>query len=184
MFSDDELYSRFLSGDTAAFDELILKYSSRLILYLNGLVCNMHDAEDMSVETFAVILAKRPLIRSGCFQAYLFRAARNRAVRFRLIRRKVQVFDPSDDRLEEALTAHPEDEFIRDERRRAVQRCLERIAPESREALWLIYYENMSYAQASAVLGVNPKKIDNLLVRGKRLMKAELSMEGITDAFG
>ena len=63
-----------------------------------------------------------------------------------------------------------------------MRRCLDRIDPEPREALWLIFFEDMRYAQAAQVLGVNVKRIDHLLSRGKRLMKAELIKEGITDA--
>jgi DNA-directed RNA polymerase specialized sigma24 family protein len=40
----------------------------------------------------------------------------------------------------------------------------------------------MSYAQAAAILGVNAKKINNWLTKGKQQMKAELAKEGITNA--
>ena len=38
MFSDDEMYRRYLAGDTACFDALITKYTGRLVLYLAGLL--------------------------------------------------------------------------------------------------------------------------------------------------
>ncbi len=180
--SDDELYRRYLAGDSPAFDALIAKYSGRLVLYLEGLTRDVRDAEDLAIESFAAILAKRPAIRPGGFQAYLYRTARNRATRFHMLRRRLPAFGLEEAQLWEAQTARPEDEFLKDERRRAVQRCLASIEPEPREALWLVYFEEMSYVQAASVLGVNAKRIDNLLVRGKRLMRAELAKEGITDA--
>ncbi len=180
--TDDMLYSLFLAGDSSAFDTLILKYSGRLILYLNGLTHNIQDAEDLTIETFAAILAKKPVIRPGNFQAYLYRAARNRATSFHILSRKVQVFSLEDIQVEEVLTVRPEDGFLLDERRRAVRRCLSRIDPEPREALWLVYCEDMSYAEVAAILRVNTKKINNLLTKGKQLMKAELAKEGITRA--
>ena len=177
MTEDDRLYNGFLTGDLSSFDALISRYTGRLVLYLNGLTHNIHDAEDLAIETFAAIMVKKPAIHPGNFQAYLYKAARNRATRFRLLRRRMTVFDPEDVRMEEAMAVRPEDEFLWDERRQAVHRGLKRIDPETREALWLVYFEEMSYAQAAQVLDVNAKRIDNLLSRGKRLMK-----EGFTNA--
>lgn len=180
--TDDALYSQFLAGDISAFDALILKYSARLSLYLNGLTHGMEDAEDLAIETFAAILTKKPAIRPGNFQAYLYRAARNRATRFHILKSRLPVFSLDDALIEEALTARPEDDFLRDEKRLAVQRCLNRIDPELREALWLIYCEGMRYAEAAAILKVNEKKINNWLTKGKQRMRAELAKEGITHA--
>lgn len=180
--TDDSLYSRFLEGDSSAFDELILSYSARLVLYLNGFTHNMQDAEDLSIETFAKILIKRPAIRSGCFQAYLYKAARNQATRFHALKLRMRTFSVDDTQIEEALIAKPEDQFLHDERKQAIRRCLCRIDPEPREALWLVYCEEMTYAQAAAVLGVNAKKVNHWLTKGKQQMKVELAKEGITDA--
>ncbi|MBQ3424713.1 MAG: RNA polymerase sigma factor [Clostridia bacterium] len=182
MSGDHELYRRFLAGESEAFDALITKYSGRLILYLSGMTQNVQDAEDLAIETFAAILARRPAIRPGGFQAYLYRAARNRAIRFhgRLVRRRA--FQLEEDQAQALLAVRPDDAFLRGERCRSVRRCLGRIEPGPREALWLVYCEEMSYAQAAAIMGVDPKKIDNLLTKGKRLMRLELEKEGIAGA--
>ena len=87
MFSDDELYRRYLAGDIASFDALIAKYSGRLVLYLTGLTHDTQDAEDLAIDTFAAVMLKKPVIRPGGFQAYLYRAARNRATRFHILKR-------------------------------------------------------------------------------------------------
>lgn len=182
MNSDDELYSRFLAGDMASADSLMVKYSGRLIIYVDALTHDIHDAEDLVIDTFATVMTRRPAIREGGFQAYLYRAARNRALRFSFLRRRVSAFSLEENCAEELLAARPEDEFLRDQQRQAVQRCLNRIDPECREAIWLTFFEGLSYAEAAAVMGVNEKKVDNLLMKGKRIMKAELEKEGITRA--
>ena len=179
---DDQLYQQFIAGDASAFDELILRYAGRLVLYLNGLTHSMQDAEDLAIETFSAILVKRPKIRQGCFQAYVYKAARNRAARLHALKIRTKTFSIDDAQTEQILTARPEDTFLRDERRQAVRRCLNRIQPEPRDALWLVYCEEMRYAEAAAVLGVNEKKIHNWLTRGKQLLKAELEKERITGA--
>ncbi len=49
--------------------------------------------------------------------------------------------------------------------------CLSRIDPELREAIWLVYFEDMSYDQAGTVMRVSKKRIDHLLTRGKKNLK-------------
>lgn len=181
--TDDELYSLYTGrGDTSAADALIAKYTGRLIMYVYAMIHDLRDAEDLVIETFAVILTKRPMIRPGGFQAYLYQSVRHRALRFSARRRRLNVFSMEDKEAEELQAVRPEDEFLRDERRQAVRRCLNRISPECREALWLIFFEGLSYAEAAAVMGVNSKKVDNLLTKGKKSMKSELIREGITGA--
>ena len=182
MNSDDELYSAFLAGDMTAADALMLKYTGRLIMYADAIIHDIRDAEDLVIDAFAVLLTKRPAIREGGFQAYLYRMVRNRALRFSLVRRRIKIFSLEAESTEELLAARPEDTFLRDERRQAVQRCLNRINPEYREVIWLTYFEGLSYAETAAVMGVNVKRVDNLLTRGKKSMKAELEKEGITRA--
>ena len=120
MFSDDEMYRRYLAGDTACFDALITKYTGRLVLYLAGLTHDIHDAEDLAIESFAAVMLKKPAIRPGGFQAYLYRAARNRATRFHILKRRLPAFSLEETQAAEALAARPEDEYLRDERRQAV----------------------------------------------------------------
>lgn len=180
--SDDQLYSRYCSGDMASGDALIVKYAGRLTLYLSALVHDLHDAEDLAIDTFAEVMVKKPAIRDGGFPAYVYKAARHRATRFHLRRKRLSAFSLEDVPVAEALAVRPEDAFLQDERRQAVRRCLGRIDPEPREALWLVYCEGLTYAEAAAVLGMNVKRVDNLLSRGKHLLRAELAKEEITDA--
>ena len=184
MRRDDELYSLFLSGDTESYDQLMILYGDSLIIYLNGYLHDWHDAEDLMIETFARILVKKPKISSGGFKPYLYKTARNLAFRTLQKRKQVKSFR-LDDLTEDVADSVLTEEVVRDnERNRVLHLCLDRIDPMFREALWLVYFENMSYLEAAAVMRVSRKKIDNLLTRGKQHMKKELKKEGITNAYG
>jgi RNA polymerase sigma-70 factor (ECF subfamily) len=52
-----------------------------------------------------------------------------------------------------------------------------------REALWLVYFEDLSYAETAEVMNVSVKKIDNLLSRGKKRLREELEKEGVEHAY-
>ena len=73
--------------------------------------------------------------------------------------------------------------LLYNERKRALHACLNRMDKDTREVLWLVYFEDMSYAEAASVMGVNKKRIDHLLSRGKKQLSTELKKEGITNAY-
>ena len=54
--SDDRLYREYLDGDQSAGDRLMLRYGDVLTAYLDGFLHNAHDAEDLMLDCFAVIL--------------------------------------------------------------------------------------------------------------------------------
>ena len=193
--ADGVLYDQFLRGETSAYDQLMIRHGDSLTRYLYGYLHDWHEAEDLMIEAFARVMVKRPSIQENAFKAYLFRTARNLALRFRERRSRLQFFsvDGMETEIADSLLAagggsasggSPVEEDIRnDEVKRALFQCLDRIDPELREALWLIYFEEMSYAQAAEVMRVKVKRIDRLLVRGKREMRKELEKEGITNAY-
>lgn len=182
--TDEQLYSRFLAGDTASYDELMIRLGDRLIVYINAYLHDWHDSEDLMIEAFARIMVRRPAIRSGGFTAYLYWTARNLAARSHAntLRTKHFSLDSVSDELSDGKSL--EERVIGTERRQALHRCLERIDTQIGEVLWLIYFEEMTYAQAASVMGVTPKRIDKLLQKGKEKLRAELEEEGITNAYG
>ncbi len=193
--NDDVLYQQFLKGDTASYDALMIRYGDRLTFYLHGYLHDMNDAEDLMIEAFARIMAKRPAIGEGAFKAYLFKTARNLALRHQQKSRQMNVFsiDGLDSEVADNLLAGAngavaqsspvEYDVGREEQNQILHMCLDRIEPELREALWLIYVEGLSYTEAASVMKVNSKRIDHLLQRGKRQMRSELGKEGIVNAY-
>lgn len=183
MNNDDELYSRFLDGETAAYDQLLIRYGDNLTFYLNGYLHNLQDSEDLMIEAFARIMAKKPSIGEGKFKAYLFRTGRNLASRFHSVFSRLKEFSLDNMVIEPADGYSLKDDIQADERKRVLHTCLNRIDPELREVLWLIYFEDMSYSEAAHVMGVNTKRVDHLLTRGKKELSIEVEKEGITNAY-
>ena len=181
--SDDQLYHQFLRGDVSSYDQLMIRYGDSVTFYINGYTNNLRDGEDLMIEAFARIMVKKPFIQKGAFKAYLYKTARNLALRFCEKRKGVIVFG-----LEE-LNRELSDSMLNDaagndsEREAILHMCLERIDPELKEALWLVYCDELTYAQAAEVMHVSAKRIDHLLTRGKEHMRRELKKEGISNAY-
>ena len=186
--NDDELYARFLEGDMGAGDALMLRYSDTLTGYLCSFLKDPRDAEDLMIDCFTVILVDRPKIREGCFVAYLFRVAHNKACSLWKRKQSRSEFILPEDAesfisQQEAGASKegcPEAEILAGERAFILRKCLNRIAPQYREALWLVYGMQFSYDQAAQILRCGRKRINNLLVNGKKALRSVLEKEGIT----
>lgn len=177
---DDALYAQYLAGDSSAGDRLMLRHGDALTAYLAAFLHNEQDAEDLMLDCFSVILLNKPKIRAGGFRAYLFKVARNKANHLWRLRFRRQEFQ-----LDESLAAMegtPEEDAWKKDRNKLLERCLNRIAPQYREALYLIYDQELTYAQAAEVLGCGTKRIEDLLRNGKKRLQAELEKEGMTHA--
>ena len=180
MISDNELYRLYLDGNVTAYDELMVRLGDALTAYLFGYLENWQDAENLMIEAFARIMVKRPLIREGNFKAYLYKTARNLAARHHAAKLRMETV--SLDELSEELQGTgelPESAAEKAEEKETLLRCMGRVAPELRDVLWLLYYEEMSYDEAGAVLGVSKKRIDHLAVRARKELRKELEKEGL-----
>ena len=148
-------------------------------LYIDGYLHDVHEAEDLMMETFSWLFTKKPRIRDGCFKAYLYKAARHMALRHKSRRRIIFSLDD--------LTREPEvqtlvEEVIRTkERNQILHLCMDELNPGYREALYLTYFEGMSYQQAAKVMGKSVKQITNMVYRGKERLRGLLKREGITN---
>ena len=106
--SDSELYKLFLSGDQAAYDELMIRHGDGLTFYLNGYLHNLQDSEDLMIDAFARIMVKKPCIREGGFKVYLYKTARNLAARFHFSSKKNMSFSLDDMENDPVRTEPPE----------------------------------------------------------------------------
>lgn len=178
MGSDEMWYRRYLSGDEEGAKQLVLKYGDLLTLYINGYVKDMYEAEDLMIEAFSRMFAKeRPIQGEGSFKAYLYKIARNLATRhkqkprFPLMKEEELTFEPSSD-------AFADTEFFQKEQKRQLYDGLAKLKAEYREALYLTYFEDMSYREAAAVMKKSEQQITNLVHRGKQSLKTILEQEG------
>ena len=183
MTTDEALYRRYLGGDEDALGALMERYGTKLTLYLDGYLCDLHEAEDLMIEVFAYLIAKKPAIRDGGFRAYLYQSARHMALRLLHKKRAGNCFSL------DALTEEPEarelvEEAVQSaERARLLRTCMTELHEDYREALFLVYFEGLSHAETAAVMGKREKQVADLIYRGKIALRKRLEQEGITDAY-
>ena len=142
--TDEELYRCYLRGDEKSVDELMKRYEAALILYITGYLHDVHEAGDLMIEAFAYLFTKKPSIRDGGLKPYLYKMARNMALRHK---HKWKTHFGL-----EALEGEPESEALVEqviqtsEQRRILHFCMEQLKSDYREALYLVYFEGMNFA--------------------------------------
>lgn len=169
-------YRRYLEGDESAFDDVQKLYFDRLTLFADRYLHDITASEDVAIDTLLqLIIHKKRYNFKTPLKTYLYAIAHNRAVNALKARsRTVCTETPEDIADRESL----ENKVIKTERSRRLNAALVDLPEEVRRALFLVYYEEFSYEETATVLNCNRKKVDNLLSRGKSMLKKTLEKEG------
>ncbi len=172
-------YRRFLAGDDTGIVEIIRIYKDGLILYLNGYLNNIYEAEEVMEDVFFKLVTKKPHFRSdSTFKTWLFSIGRNLALdRLKKRKRNLNVpFEELENYIQEENTV--EKAFLKVEEKIIVHKALNKLNQEYRHILFLVYFEGFSNEEAAIILKKNKRQIENLIYRAKVSLKTELHKEG------
>jgi len=163
--SDAEIIARVLRGETDVFGLLVRRYQNRYVRFAVSMVGSQADAEDVLQAAF--VRAYRHLRRCRQperFGAWLHQIVVNecRTALANQVRYEGRfTHDPHGVMALFPDPAHPADAPLDDD----LQRALNTLPPDQREAVVLKYAEEMSYDEMAAVTGVG---ISALKMRTKR----------------
>lgn len=176
MDNGESSYRRFISGDDSALGEIISGYKDGLILFLNSIVRNLGTAEELCEDTFVKLAVKKPRFRgNSSFKTFLYSIARN--IAFDHLR-KSREYVPIEDLELSDEGVDLEEAYIKEERKIAVNRAMEKLSPDYAQVLWLTYFEELSNKEAAAVMKKSTHAIETLVYRARNALKAQLEKEG------
>ncbi|MBQ8397655.1 MAG: sigma-70 family RNA polymerase sigma factor [Clostridia bacterium] len=160
------------------FTALVRAHRVGLVGYLSRYV-DTGTAEELAADAFAALWKRLPRLRDDNLRAYLYAAGRNLARNY--LRRQGRI--TSFEEMPVDLPA-PDDDLdallIRDERSRAIHAAMGDISPDYCAVLHLLYFADLSPAEAGQVLGKTPKQMGNLTYRAKEALRRALAARGIT----
>ena len=172
-------YRRFLEGDESAFDEIMKELFQGLVFFINRYLHDVHAAEDIAIDAFSDLVVYRHRYNFKVpLKTYLYMIGRCRALDTLKHRKRIGSAELSE--VEDLPDGErtPEEAVISDERRRAVNAAVAMLSEEMRDAVHLIYFEEMSYEDAARVMRKTRKQVDNLLYRAKKELRMILGKEG------
>lgn len=165
--SDEDAYRRYFGGDEHAAALLVERYGDSLTLYLNSYLRDLHESEDLMIEAFSRLFVKeRPIRGEGHFKAYLYKTGRHLALRH-LERGRLPLLHLDDLDFEPPGDVAADEGLFRDERHRQLYCAMRQLKEEYREALYLVYFEDMRYREAARVMGKTERQVTKLVHRGK-----------------
>ena len=176
-----QAYRRYLDGDDDGLVELIRDYQNGLTVFLCSVTGDMAAAEEIMEDVFFRLAVKKPHFKGkSSFKTWLYAIGRNAALDY--VRRRSRYADhPAEAFLSSVPSGEePEADYIREETKRALYRCIGRLNTDYRQALTLSYFEGQDNGQIAAVMKKNKRQIENLLSRARAALKKELEKEGIS----
>lgn len=172
-------YRRFLDGDESAFNDVMEQLFCKLVFFIDSYVHDIHAAEDIAIDTFSdLIVHKHRYNFKVTLKTYLYMIGRSRALDY-IKHRKIINFTE----LKEAQNLTDdgrilEEKILADERKRIINSAMSKLPDDMRAAVYLVYFEEMTYKETAKVMKKNIKQIDNLLYRAKKELRNILGEEG------
>ena len=177
-----EAYRRFREeNDESGLVDIICAHKDGLIMYLQSIVSDFHTAEELAIDTFALLGVKKPRDSGkSSFRTWLYAIGRNQAIDY-LRRRKSRKETPFED-----LSGYDDgsdfvERYITKERDVILHKALGELNPEHRQILWLIYFENMSIREAAEIMHKSTHAAETAASRARAALREALRKEGMTD---
>lgn len=171
--ADAKLVEAAIAGDADSFTELCRRYYSAMVAIGHSILGDRHSAEDAAQQAFAKAAVKLPQLKNNSyFATWLAAICRNVA---RDIARSTDRVRTGQDF--SRIAAEPHEDSVTD----AVREALDKLSASAREAIYLRYYDGMSYEQISKVLGISEQAINGRLRRAKSKIAEYLRRDGFAE---
>jgi RNA polymerase sigma-70 factor (ECF subfamily) len=179
LIADDQLIARVAAADSVALETLYMRHQNRVFGFIARIVRDEAVAEELTNEVF-VDVWKHAGGYEGRSRAttWLLSIAHNRAISALRKRRE----EPWDDETAGGLADEADDSEValqKADKGRLLRRCIDMLSTEYREIVDLVYYHEVSVAEASAVLGIPEGTVKTRLFNARKRLSVLLKDAGV-----
>lgn len=178
--SDVALVAAAKSGDTPAFETLVVRHKRRVLAVALRITKNHEDAEDTVQETFhKAFLHLGTFQQNSRFSTWLTRIVMNEALM--LLRRRRGVLETLPDNPDEDVNSgleafadqrpSPEESCWRRERTEHLIKAINRLGPKTRTTILLRDIEERSLEETAQILGTSTAAIKARQFHGRRKLR-------------
>jgi len=177
-----KIWQSFLNGDESAFIWIYKTYFQVLIKYGLQFFDQVSDAEDFVQDLFIDLRLKRKRLKylKSSVKAYLLVSLKNRILDYKA--KEIVHSKRMENYFENFEFVFPvEDEIIRtqeyNQKILKLKNALSKLSVRQREAIYYLYFENLSYAEIKDIMGIDQvKSVRNLVYKAFDKIKPILQM--------
>lgn len=178
MDKDLKFYNEYLNGDEKAFNELYNKYKNKIQYFIFNIVKDYEKAEDITQEVF-IYAFQNPKKTDCSFKYYIYLIAKSKAFSFiKQEKRREQIketyFSNNEDMVEKDII----EVVAKEETKKELIEAINMLDDKYKNAIYLVKIEELSYKEASEILGESISNLKNLIHRGKRELRKILIKKG------
>ena len=180
---DLDLVERAKQGDQKAYARLLSKYRESMFHMISRMVKNVHDAEDLTMESFGKAFRNIAFYKpERAFSTWLFKIATNSVIDFirgkRLRMISIDNDPDSDDGASPSIgvpeliekSDDPEERLIREQKADYMWQIVSQLHEDYREITIMRYFKEKSYTEIAEELGIPIGTVKARLFRSRELL--------------
>jgi RNA polymerase sigma factor (sigma-70 family) len=167
---DDQLWTSFRTGNREALNSIFEKFVRLLYAYGRHMTGDRELIEDCIQDVFVELWIKREVLapRVDSIKSYLIKSVRRRIIhRVNASRRFVAQPIPENycDQVEFNIESNLIEDQSRTERSEQLKSSMTTLSKRQQEAVYLKFFQNMTYDEIASVMDTNVKAVYNLIAR-------------------
>ena len=181
MEDESRLVRLAQGGDMNAFRELVERHKKSIFYLAYDLTGNIHDAEDLSQETFIKLYRSLSSFRGeAALGTFLYRVTVNRWIEIKrtLKHKMMKQYESIDEKhsiLDELAAETSNSETEASQIRAQVESLLGELSPGERSAFTLRHYHDHSIAEIGRIMNVSTGTVKSTLFRAVKKLRERLS---------
>lgn len=162
LVTSHEIIKQFAAGDRRAFETIFKGYYPRVLAFLQGMLKNDADAQDVAQSVFIRLWTKRSYFeRVDNFDAYIYRLTRNAMLNF--LQSAHLPMAPMDTRQDEAAPTSPHEDLVAHDLQLLTDLIVSRM-PRQRQVIYRLSRQSgLTNGEISEQLGISKKTVENHL---------------------
>lgn len=172
--TDAELWASFRGGSEEAYQRIYETHFDGLYNYGRQFCLSPALVKDCTQDVFVTLWVSRTKLGpTDAIKYYLFKALKRRIVKcLKKEQRRVELraqIPPFENVLstEQRLISSQDSE----EQKNRIRQAVNQLSDKQREAIFLLFYEDLSYPQIAELLAVRPKTVRNLIGKALQTMR-------------
>ena len=168
-----KLVQAAVDGDVNSFTELCQRFYPAMVAIAHSILNDRDSAEDVAQQSFAKVVHKLPQLKNEKkFGSWIASICRNAAID---LSRANKRYNTVGDLSSIAEKQKPTDDVD------MVKQAISQLCNNDREIIYLKFYDGLSYADISGVLGISKQAINGKLRRAKKKLALVLKRDGFNE---